>query len=224
MFDAGARVAEMGSLLELPPPARVSPDSDVPALFVVVAQVPSETGPLKAKHDADGHGYQMAICFQLTARTASELQCLKDAPDALSAERRAALKLLKRYCRVAPGEPQLGAAERGRFKVLAQIRNIDEVAIPAFAKGYNGKPALINKTGVLTRCGPDDAYLNMDVNIHGFGYMARSGLQSIFRDFQDFILSIGFTVESRADDELPECMLGCFDLNHVDYNAAVPWD
>ena len=54
--------------------------------------------------------------------------------------------------------------------------------------------------------------------------MARSGLQSIFRDFQDFILSIGFTIESRADDELPEVMLGCFDLNHVDYNAAVPWD
>ena len=49
---------------------------------------------------------------------------------------------------------------------------------------------------MLYRCGPSGSYLNMDINVHAFGYMARSGLQSIFRDFQDFILSVGFTVES----------------------------
>ena len=102
--------------------------------------------------------------------------------------------------------------------MLAQIRNIDEVNIPSFAKGYNGKPALINKTGKLTRSG--NAWFNMDINVHAFGYMARSGLQSIFRDFQDFILTVGFVLEGRADSELPECMLASFDLNHVDYNMA----
>ena len=54
--------------------------------------------------------------------------------------------------------------------------------------------------------------------------MARSGLQSIFRDFEDFILSIGFVLEGRAESELPECILGAFDLNHVDYNIAVPFN
>ena len=137
---------------------------------------------------------------------------------------KASLKLLKRWCSIAPEEPFAERKEFGRFKVLAQVRNIDDVSIPSFAKRYNGKPALIRKTGMLYRCGPSGSYLNMDINVHAFGYMARSGLQSIFRDFQDFILSVGFTVESRSDDELPECILGCFDLNHVDYNAAVPWE
>ena len=61
--------------------------------------------------------------------------------------RAAALRLLQKYCAVAPAEPQLEAKERGRFKVLAQIRNLEEVNISGIAKGYNGKPALINKTG-----------------------------------------------------------------------------
>ena len=50
--------------------------------------------------------------------------------------------------------------------------------------------------------------------------MARNGLQSIYRDFQDFILSVGFCIEGRADDELPEVMLGCFDMNHVNWTMA----
>jgi hypothetical protein len=163
----------------------------------------------------------MCIAFQLTARTVNDLASMKQGG---SCEREASLKLLKRWCSIAPEEPFAERKEFGRFKVLAQVRNIDDVSIPSFAKRYNGKPALIRKTGMLYRCGPSGSYLNMDINVHAFGYMARSGLQSIFRDFQDFILSVGFTVESRSDEELPECILGCFDLNHVDYNAAVPWE
>ena len=226
LFDTEARVGRMAERLELPAPARPSPDADVPALYVVNAMIPSETGPMRVRVDADGHGYQMVICMQLTEETCADLEALAappaDGARAVAPERRAALELLKMYCRVAPTEGQLDAKERGRFKVLAQIRNIDEVNIPSFAKGYNGKPALINKTGCLTK-GPDNAYHNMDINIHAFGYMARSGLQSIFRDFQDFILSVGFVLEGRAESELPECMLCSMDLNHCDFNMAVPW-
>ena len=74
---------------------------------------------------------------------------------------------------VAPEEPFAERKEFGRFKVLAQVRNIDDVSILSFAKRYNGKPALIRKTGMLYRCGPSGTYLNMDINVHAFGYMAR---------------------------------------------------
>ena len=221
LFDTSSRVPCLADKVELPAPERLSPDSDIPSLFIVVAHIPSETGPMSVGPDADGHGYQMCIAFQLTERTVNDLSAMKQGG---SCEREASLKLLKRWCSVAPEEPFAERKEFGRFKVLAQVRNIDDVSIPSFAKRYNGKPALIRKTGMLYRCGPSGSYLNMDINVHAFGYMARSGLQSIFRDFQDFILSVGFTVESRSDDELPECILGCFDLNHVDYNAAVPWE
>merc|ERR1712147_264795 len=109
--------------------ARPSPDADVPALYVVNAMIPSETGPMRVRVDADGHGYQMVICMQLTEETCADLEALAappaDGARAVAPERRAALELLKMYCRVAPTEGQLDAKERGRFKVLAQIRNID---------------------------------------------------------------------------------------------------
>jgi len=223
LFDTEARLGDVASLLDLPAPARPSPDPHVPAIWVINAQIPSETGPVRASIDADGHGYCMCIVVQLTAQTAKDLEDLAAGRPLDDPARAAPLRLLRAYCKVAPDEPRLSAVERGRFKVLAQIRNIDEVNIPSFAKGYNGKPALINKTGTLTRSpsAPND-WFNMDINVHAFGYMARSGLQSIFRDFQDFILTVGFVLEGRADSELPECMLAAFDLNHVDYNMATP--
>ena len=209
-----------------------SPDPDVPASFVVNAQIPAETGPLRANLDADGHGYQVVVVLALTDRTRQELAAINNNNAATSNgadnngssspltpenARTRALLLLQRYCRLAPSEPQIGAKERGRFKVLAQVRNIDEVDIPAFVKGYNGKPALINKTGLLTKF-PNG--LEMDVNCHAFGYLARKGLQSIYRDFQDFILTIGFVIEARDDSELPELALAAFDLNHPNWTMA----
>ena len=54
----------------------------------------------------------------------------------------------------------------------------------------------------------------MDINVHAFGYMARSGLQSIFRDFQDFILECWFTVEIEVRRGASRVRIsGCFDLN-----------
>ncbi|KAJ8608819.1 hypothetical protein CTAYLR_009360 [Chrysophaeum taylorii] len=222
LFDTDARVNRMSDHVSFALPTVKSPDPDVPSLFVVNAQIPSETGPLRVKLDADGHGYQVLICMQLTERTRRELELLAAGGDVEIPERRAnALKLLKTYCRVAPDEPQLSPKDRGRFKVLAQIRNIDEVSIPNFAKGYNGKPALIAKTGMLTRSA-DRSLLEMDVNVHAFGYLARSGLQSIYREFQTFILSIGFVIEGRDDSELPEVCLTALDLNHLNWTMAVP--
>lgn len=243
LFDTETRVDKMSEHVAFPSPAVISPDSEVPSTFVVNAQVPSETGPLRVKLDADGHGYQVVICMQMTRQTREDLLALAtdaedcdddDADDSGSGERSGdkqkgedgtrrqrmnALKLLKSFCRNAPNEPQLAPKERGRFKVLAQVRNIDEVAIPNFAKGYNGKPALIAKTGTLTR-GHD--LLEMDINIHAFGYLARAGLQSIYRDFQEFILSIGFVIEGRDDKELPEVLLSACDLNHCNWTMAAP--
>jgi len=42
---------------------------------------------------------------------------------------------------------------------------------------------------------------------------------------QDFILSIGFVIESRDDSELPEIALAAFDMNHPNWTMAseLPW-
>lgn len=153
LFDTEMRVNQISDHVLFPKPAVESPDPHIPSLFVVNAQIPSETGPLRVKLDADGHGYQVLICMQMTQQTRDELIALNSGRAAEVPRPRAnALKLLKMYCRAAPDEPQLAPKERGRFKViftsqdrpvqnqsfvqvLAQVRNIDEVSIPSFAKG-----------------------------------------------------------------------------------------
>jgi hypothetical protein len=54
LFDTSSRVPCLADKVELPAPERVSPDSDIPSLFIVVAHIPSETGPMSVGPDADG--------------------------------------------------------------------------------------------------------------------------------------------------------------------------
>jgi len=233
LFDVEKRINKMcqnnGEYFLIDPATVASPHPDVPALFVINAQVPAETGPFRVKLDADGAGYHVVIVCELDPTTAEELRAIQTNPKQFEKEdprRYKALNLLITYCKNAPSEPQLGAKYRGRFKVIAQLRNIDECSIPNVAKSYNGKPALINKTGILSSFGGPPLSsthgLEMDINIHAFGYLARSGLQTIYRDFQDFILSIAFCLEARSDDELPENILASFDLNHCNWTMASP--
>jgi hypothetical protein len=54
LFDTSSRVPCLADKVELPAPERLSPDSDIPSLFIVVAHIPSETGPMSVGPDADG--------------------------------------------------------------------------------------------------------------------------------------------------------------------------
>lgn len=118
LFDTDARVGRIFEQVVLPVPAFESPDPDVPSLFVVNAQIPSETGPIRVKLDADGHGYQVVLCMQMTLQTRDELLALADGrADDVPKPRANGLNLLKSFCRLAPDEPQLAPKERGRFKV-----------------------------------------------------------------------------------------------------------
>lgn len=119
LFDTELRVNQISEHVLFPKPAVESPDPHIPSLFVVNAQIPSETGPFRVKLDADGHGYQVLICMQMTQQTRDELIALNSGRAAEVPRPRAnALSLLKMYCRSAPDEPQLAPKERGRFKVI----------------------------------------------------------------------------------------------------------
>lgn len=54
LFDTESRQHSMAATMELPTPERASPDDHIPSLFVVNAMIPSETGPMRVKPDADG--------------------------------------------------------------------------------------------------------------------------------------------------------------------------
>ncbi|KAJ8609486.1 hypothetical protein CTAYLR_005439 [Chrysophaeum taylorii] len=210
VYDASTRIDRVAARLVLE--SNPSPDPDVPAIVVVNAQLPRDVGPLRADVDADGPGHSIVIVMRMTDRTRRELQDLTAVP----AARRRALELLRDYCRLAPLERKDEPNVRGRFKVIAQIRNIDDVSLPRFATRYNGKPALVARTGTLYKgVNRGQPYLEMDINIHAFGYLARLGFHSLYHEFKHYVVSAGFTIEARRDAELPELILGACDLNFL---------
>ena len=90
---------------------------------------------------------------------------------------------------------------RWRFKAIAHIVNFDELGLPSWLKGYNAKPVLIQKSGAV-HVGPD--FLEMDVDIRGWSILSKQGLFTLFPHFKDILVEIGFVIEGRDDDEMPE--------------------
>jgi len=80
------------------------------------------------------------------------------------------------------------------------------------------KPALIKQTGKLIR-GPN--YIEMDINGHRFNSIAKGALLSLMPSFDRMVISAGFCIESRKDDEMPETLIGCSTWNKPDLIQTV---
>ena len=99
------------------------------------------------------------------------------------------------------------------------IDEIEKQGLPHPIPGYNGKPVLINKSGSFFR---RDGYIEHTVNVHLFSYIARKALHTLQPKFSRMVLNIGFVIEGRDDDELPECMLGVAKVIHMDPGERAP--
>ena len=122
-----------------------------------------------------------------------------------------AARLLDEWCRRAPSDDNWMA----RFKVIPQVNNLVEIGLPAWIANYNGKPFLIKRpgqTGFLYRH-PEKSCMEFDVSLHPFPYLAKQGI-CYMKDgyFKKVIASLAFCIEGRTDDELPECLIGLFQL------------
>lgn len=62
-------------------------------------------------------------------------------------------------CRQGPSDADF----RGRFKVIATVKNMEQLDLPGFISNYNSKPVLITKSGTLCR---GDGYCEMDIRVH----------------------------------------------------------
>ena len=83
--------------------------------------------------------------------------------------------------------------------------------MPKFIQGYNGKPALVTKSGTFTR---RDNYIEYTINVNMWAYLAKKGLFALIPTFPDFIFNVGFTIEARNDEEMPgEIPLGCLSFS-----------
>ena len=74
------------------------------------------------------------------------------------------------------------------------------ISVPKFIQGYNGKPALVTKSGTFKR---HENYIEFTINVNMWAFLAKKGLYTLTPTFPDFITNIGFTIEARCDEEMP---------------------
>lgn len=78
-------------------------------------------------------------------------------------------------------------------------------SVPKFIQGYNGKPALVTKSGTFTR---HENYIEFSINVNMWAFLAKKGLFTLVPTFPDFIFNVGFTIEARKDEEMPGELVG----------------
>lgn len=129
------------------------------------------------------------------------------------------LRLLKRFL-----DAGNDTSLTDRFKAIAQVTNQDECGITGM-----GKKLLVshNSTPVLTR--PQHRIYHFDngsteivVDIHLFSYIARRGIYLLLDKTSKLVIDIAIVLQGESEDELPEQILGCCRLDHIDANRAMP--
>ena len=108
-------------------------------------------------------------------------------------------------------------ALRSRFKAIMMVEDLSALGLE-YLNGYNGKPVLIQKTGaIFTGTLPSGRkFLEMRCDVHGWGMMSKRGLVSVMPRIKDMTMDMGFVIEGREDDELPERLLGACRVKQLD--------
>lgn len=187
----------------------------VPPLFIVNIQTPAENPVVASLFSeiSDGLGYSCIFYFRITQATADYLIDLPSAPPAV--------RLFADYCIHAPEqEIESDSIWKGRFKAIVRCENIELFSLPSFITGYNAKPVLIKQTGTLVR---GNKYIEMDINGHKFNAISKGALHTLMPSFSEMIVSYGFCIESRDDDELPEVIFGCGTWNKLHLDKCTEW-
>ncbi len=60
----------------------------------------------------------------------------------------------------------------------------------------------------------------MDINIHQFPYVAKSGLNVLRDRVPDVKLLVGYVIQGETDEELPETLLGGAEIRGMDFSKA----
>lgn len=208
LVRSDARIKESGGVFKMPDIPGITDEPtghpSVPPMFVVNCGIPSEEPSVFGSSD-DGVSFISIFYFVISEETKRQLKDLDNASPAV--------KLFAEWCRRAEDE----AAFRGRFKAMCILDDIKNLGLPSFISNYNGKPVLINKSGTFYR---RKNYIEMNINVHIFAFIARKALYSLQPKFPKMVLNVGFVIEGRDDSELPECMFGSARLMHMDPGKA----
>ena len=221
VFTFASKQDHIASLVNLPPSKKqhqLYPGSSryLPNHFIVSIQLPSYSPSLFGR-PTDGHG--CSLCFFFTLPDDFN-------PDTFPNQK--ALGLLRRF--VENGKEADGTPTRDRVKTIARIVNVDEwrtkgpLSLSEFKllSAYNEKPVLTRPQQTYYE-GPNDSYLEVDLDLHSYSYLARSALTSFMERLNKAVWEIAFVIQGNGIEELPEQVLACGRMFRVEFSHAKPF-
>uniref|UniRef100_A0A0A9YBJ7 DNA ligase n=1 Tax=Lygus hesperus TaxID=30085 RepID=A0A0A9YBJ7_LYGHE len=188
----------------------LKPDDDLqfPPYLVINFMFPNYS-PSLMNSTLDGHGFMLVIYYVLYGTQRRKiLQMIQDGePSAL---------LLQNF-----GQANLISTKhslKGRLKGIPKVLNIKDFDMGLMVNNilakYNATPFL---TGPIhQRWYSGQNYLEVDVDVHEYCYMARKVAYACIGYFPMMKIHMAFTIEGRDDDELPERVLGATYVSLVD--------
>ena len=196
IFKSESRLDNIGERLKFPD-EWINNNIDEPSIFIINVQIPINVGSVIGSFFSsssslttttkpnDGIGVSVVYYFKINNDQDKD----KDSPSK---------KLFKAYCKDS-------TPYKGRFKVVVTCTNLSEFGLPEFITQYSSKPILIKTSGTVYH---HKNYVEQDINVHAFGMVARRGLSIMLPKIPQMKFHVGFCIESREDDEMPECILG----------------
>jgi len=185
-----------------------SPNLGVPEILIMHCQCIYQSGGMWSAHPAEDLGFSI-ITYHIISD--SSLKSLNN-PDGCSKP----LALFKRFCKV-------GKSERNgiSLKNIGVGANIDELGLPGFIKGFNGKPVLVTNSCTVRK--DHSLYpriMECEYDMRQWSYTCRTALSSyVFSRTPHAKMDVGWCIEGKTDDELPEQMLCCAAADNIDVFA-----
>ena len=203
-----------------------------PDMFVITVALPTDP-PKFGRSSSDGGGYTITMYMAMKQETRDILWRVtaegydpskEDYGSDIQKNKVNAVRLLEEWVRRAPADQTWFS----RFKCIPNAHNLREIGMPSYISKYNGKPFLIKRPGVtgFIHQHPELSVFEFDISLHPFPYLARQGICFLKESFfKKVLVSFGFVIEGRSDDELPECIIGCLQLCYPDPAHGIQaWD
>lgn len=215
-YDDAERIKNIGAHVKLPESRlpELPAGCPFPRIIVCNLQVPMQAPKMFGKSDPDA-GISIVLYYEIKRST---LDLLENEESAQSPS----IKLLNKFFTDFRHSEDM----QRRFKVIGLVHNTVEVGVPAMFQSYNGKPAIIFKTGKIysgsINGNPQDQYVEFDVCVHDFAYLARKALHAMIDRAPQMRLRCAFIVQGETDEELPEQVFACSAVHKLNLHSARP--